>query len=133
MEWDLAQSPRDGRGGDGVGLVRGDGAAAVRGAGRCGDRALDRATGCALPGHAVPFRRQLVPGSAGLGRFTEYLELLGLGQRLDHRRGIERATTTYPRALGRALPPVTVVYLISVIPVLALPPWTVWTDGRWPD
>src|SRR5207247_78032 len=78
---------RDGRGGDGVGLVRGDGAAAIWGAGSCGHRALDRATGNALPRHAVPCRRQLVPGSAGLGRFTEYLELLGLGQRLDDRRG----------------------------------------------
>ena len=46
---------------------------------------------------------------------------------------IERATTTYPRALARALPLVTVVYLLSVIPVLALTPWTSWTDGAWPD
>src|SRR5438046_2813585 len=46
---------------------------------------------------------------------------------------IEHATTTYPRALARALPLVTVVYLISVIPVLALTPWTAWTDGAWPD
>src|SRR5436853_399919 len=27
----------------------------------------------------------------------------------------------------------TVVYLLSVIPVLALTPWTSWTDGAWPD
>ncbi len=27
----------------------------------------------------------------------------------------------------------TVVYLVSVIPVLALTPWTSWTDGAWPD
>ena len=46
---------------------------------------------------------------------------------------IEHATTTYPRALARALPLVTVVYLLSVIPVLALTPWTSWTDGAWPD
>src|SRR3989441_8921635 len=46
---------------------------------------------------------------------------------------IEHATTTYPRALARALPPVTVVYLLSGIPVLALTPWTSWTDGAWPD
>src|SRR2546422_7873967 len=42
---DLAQPPRDGRGGVGVGLVRGDGAAALPGAGRWGGRALARATG----------------------------------------------------------------------------------------
>src|SRR3989440_170511 len=46
---------------------------------------------------------------------------------------IEHATTTYPRALARALPLVTAVYLVSVIPVLALTPWTAWTDGAWPD
>src|SRR5207244_3426442 len=46
---------------------------------------------------------------------------------------IEHATTTYPRALARALPLVTAVYLVSVIPVLALTPWTSWTDGAWPD
>ena len=45
---------------------------------------------------------------------------------------IEHATRTYPRALARALPLVTVVYLVSVIPVLALTPWTAWTDGAWP-
>ncbi len=27
----------------------------------------------------------------------------------------------------------TVVYLLSVLPVLALTPWTAWTDGAWPD
>src|SRR2546425_932857 len=46
---------------------------------------------------------------------------------------IEHATATYPRALARTLPLVTVVYLLSVIPVLALTPWTAWTDGAWPD
>src|SRR5437879_558847 len=33
---------------------------------------------------------------------------------------IEHATTTYPRALARALPLVTAGYRVSVIPVLAL-------------
>jgi amino acid transporter len=45
---------------------------------------------------------------------------------------IEQATRTYPRALARALPLVTLVYLVSVIPALALTPWTAWTDGAWP-
>ncbi|PYO75919.1 MAG: hypothetical protein DMD67_10095 [Gemmatimonadetes bacterium] len=44
---------------------------------------------------------------------------------------IEQATATYPRALARALPLVTVVYLVSIVPVLALTPWTSWTDGAW--
>jgi amino acid transporter len=45
---------------------------------------------------------------------------------------IEHATATYPRALARTLPLVTAVYLLSVIPMLALTPWTAWTDGAWP-
>src|SRR2546426_5225401 len=45
---------------------------------------------------------------------------------------IEHATATYPRALARTLPLVTVVYLLSVIPALALTPWAAWTDGAWP-
>src|SRR5207253_7390462 len=68
---DLAQPPRDGRGGDGVGLVRGDGAAALRGAGRCGDRALDRATGDALPrssARSTPDRERTRPNSSHVAR-----------------------------------------------------------------
>src|SRR5439155_358346 len=35
-------------------------------------------------------------------------------------------------ALARAVPLVTAVYLLTVIPVLALTDWTAWTDGAWP-
>jgi amino acid transporter len=45
---------------------------------------------------------------------------------------IEQASATYPRALARALPLVTFVYLLTIIPVLALTDWTAWTDGAWP-
>src|SRR5207302_1280090 len=45
---------------------------------------------------------------------------------------IEQASATYPRALARALPLVTLVYLLTMVPVLALTDWTAWTDGAWP-
>lgn len=45
---------------------------------------------------------------------------------------IENASATYPRALGRALPLVTVVYLLAIVPALALTSWDTWTDGAWP-
>lgn len=45
---------------------------------------------------------------------------------------IEQASATYPRALARALPLVTVVYLVTIVPVLALTDWMTWTDGAWP-
>ncbi len=45
---------------------------------------------------------------------------------------IEHASATYPRALARTLPLVTGVYLLTIIPVLALTDWTTWSDGAWP-
>ncbi|OLC06166.1 MAG: hypothetical protein AUH42_06175 [Gemmatimonadetes bacterium 13_1_40CM_70_11] len=45
---------------------------------------------------------------------------------------IEHAGATYPRALARALPLVTVVYLLAIVPALALTEWTTWRDGAWP-
>jgi amino acid transporter len=45
---------------------------------------------------------------------------------------IEASGRTYPRALARAVPLVTLVYLITVIPTLAVSDWHSWTDGAWP-
>ena len=45
---------------------------------------------------------------------------------------IEEASATYPRALGRALPLVTVVYVLAIVPALALTAWPQWIDGAWP-
>lgn len=45
---------------------------------------------------------------------------------------IEDSGRNYPRALFRALPLVTAVYLLSVVPVLAVTSWKSWTDGAWP-
>jgi amino acid transporter len=46
---------------------------------------------------------------------------------------IEQASATYPRALARALPLVTVVYVLAIVPALALTRWDIWTDGAWPS
>jgi amino acid transporter len=45
---------------------------------------------------------------------------------------IDQAARTYPRALARALPLVTIAYLVTIIPALALTDWRTWTDGAWP-
>jgi amino acid transporter len=45
---------------------------------------------------------------------------------------IAEASATYPRALGRALPLVVAVYVLAIVPALALTPWDAWTDGAWP-
>jgi len=45
---------------------------------------------------------------------------------------LDDAGKNYPRALARTLPLVTLVYLISVLPVLAVTDYRKWTDGAWP-
>src|SRR6185436_17339027 len=46
---------------------------------------------------------------------------------------IDDAASTYPRALVRVVPLVTVVYLAAIVPVLAVTHAAQWTDGAWPD
>ena len=45
---------------------------------------------------------------------------------------IDEAGATYPRALGRALPLVVAVYILAIVPTLALTDWHAWSDGSWP-
>jgi amino acid transporter len=85
------------------------------------------------------------PGAPFHAAGTSFLGALGIGvsQSIWNYSGwdnastiggeIEQASATYPRALARALPLVTVVYLFTIIPVLALTDWTTWTDGAWPE
>ncbi len=91
-------------------------------------------TSAATPFPVTPFQ------AAG----TSFLGALGIGvsQTIWNYSGwdnastiggeIEDASATYPRALARALPLVTLVYLLAIVPVLALTDWTAWTDGAWP-
>ena len=72
-------------------------------------------------------------GALGLGMSQSIWNYSGWDNASTIGGEIEHATSTYPRALARALPLVTVVYLVSITPVLALTPWTSWTDGAWPD
>ena len=75
---------------------------------------------------------------------TTFLGALGLGisQSVWNYSGWDNASTVggeiedsgamYPRALLRALPLVTLVYLLAVLPALAVSDWRIWTDGAWP-
>jgi amino acid transporter len=95
----------------------------------------------------------IVPGSSAVTPLgtpfhaagTSFLGALGLGltQSIWNYSGwdnastiggeIESAGTNYPRALARLLPIVVLVYVGSVIPVLAVTSWERWTDGAWPE
>jgi amino acid transporter len=88
-----------------------------------------------LPGLPVtPFH---APGTSFLGALG-----LGISQAIWNYSGWDNASTigaeieesgsTYPRALARALPLVTGVYLLAIVPALAVTEWTTWTDGAWP-
>ncbi len=46
---------------------------------------------------------------------------------------IHDASSTYPRALIRTVPLVALVYLVAIVPVLAVTQASAWTDGAWPD
>jgi amino acid transporter len=45
---------------------------------------------------------------------------------------IDDASSTYPRALARTVPMVAAIYLVAIVPVLAVTPAADWTDGAWP-
>jgi len=72
-------------------------------------------------------------GALGLGMSQSIWNYSGWDNASTIGGEIEQATSTYPRALARTLPLVTVVYLVSIVPVLALTSWTTWVDGAWPD
>src|SRR5256885_1591560 len=86
---------------------------------------------------AAPFRPFANPGQTFFGALG-----IGISQSIWNYSGwdnastvggeIEHATATYPRALARALPLVTIVYLVTIVPVLVLTDWRRWTDGAWP-
>ena len=75
---------------------------------------------------------------------TTFLGALGIGisQGIWNYSGWDNASTiggeihaagrNYPRALARTLPLVTLVYLATIIPTLAVTDWHLWTDGAWP-
>src|SRR5207247_1475546 len=71
-------------------------------------------------------------GALGLGVSQSIWNYSGWDNQSTVGGEIEDASATYPRALARALPLVTAVYLASIVPVLALTDWTAWTDGAWP-
>lgn len=91
----------------------------------------------ASPGLGVPVTPFRAAGTSFIGALG-----LGLSQSIWNYSGwdnastiggeIEQCSATYPRALARALPLVTVVYLVSIVPVLAVTDWTRWSDGAWP-
>jgi amino acid transporter len=123
-----------------------------------GTRAVGRASGWFVAVVLAPFAAVVVfaiarilgssPTAAPFGPFhaagTSFLGALGIGvsQAIWNYSGWDNASTfsgeiddasrNYPRALSRALPMVTLVYLAAIVPVLAVTDWQSWTDGAWP-
>jgi amino acid transporter len=89
-------------------------------------------------------RGAVFPGTPFHAPGTTFAGALGLGisQAIWNYSGWDNASTiggeirdagvNYPRALARSLVLVTIVYLASIVPALALTPWRMWTDGAWP-
>jgi amino acid transporter len=72
-------------------------------------------------------------GALGLGLSQSIWNYSGWDNASTLAGEIEDASTNYPRALARLLPMVIVVYVASVVPVLAVTSWESWTDGAWPQ
>jgi len=90
-------------------------------------------------GHAAafatdPFRAagESFLGALGLGISQSVWNYSGWDNASTVGGEIQNSGATYPRALFRALPLVAAVYLLAVVPALAVTNWRVWTDGAWP-
>ena len=86
----------------------------------------------AFPGTSFHVAGTSFVGALGIGLSQSIWNYSGWDNASTIGGEIEQASATYPRALARALPLVTVVYLLTIIPALALTDWTTWTDGAWP-
>ncbi len=88
-----------------------------------------------LPFPVTPFHASGMSflGALGLGISQSIWNYSGWDNASTIGEEIEHSGRTYPRALARALPLVTAVYLLTIVPCLALTDWQRWTDGAWPD
>jgi amino acid transporter len=88
-----------------------------------------------LPFPVTPFHASGMSflGALGIGISQSIWNYSGWDNASTIGEEIEQSGSTYPRALARALPLVTAVYLLAIVPCLALTDWRRWTDGAWPD
>ena len=92
------------------------------------------------PGHGATLLAAPVPiagtslfGALGIGVSQAIWNYSGWDNASTFSGEIDNASSTYPRALIRTVPLVTAVYLVTIIPVLAVTQAEAWTDGAWPD
>jgi amino acid transporter len=86
----------------------------------------------AAPFHAVGAAGGSFVGALGLGISQSIWNYSGWDNASTVGGEIEESGRTYPRALLRTVPLVTLVYLAAIIPALAVTDWRTWTDGAWP-
>jgi amino acid transporter len=87
----------------------------------------------AVPWH--PFMSSERDGVAGLGVALSIAlwNYIGWDNASTVQGEVVDASRTYPRALARALPLVTLGYLVPLLAALAATDWRNWREGGWPD
>ena len=94
---------------------------------------------CALPyASAVPWHPFTTDEGAGISNLGVALSIalwnyIGWDNASTVQGEVVDAPRAYPRALARALPLVTLGYLIPLLAALAATDWRNWREGSWPD
>jgi amino acid transporter len=89
--------------------------------------------GSSLMGPPLPSGSGSIFGALGIGMSQAIWNYSGWDNASTISEEIEDAGSNYPKALTRSLPLVAVVYLVAIVPVLAVTQASQWTDGAWPE
>jgi amino acid transporter len=71
-------------------------------------------------------------GALGLGISQAIWNFSGWDNASTISGEIDDASANYPKALARTVPLVAVIYLVAIVPVMAVTHPEAWTDGAWP-
>jgi amino acid transporter len=96
-------------------------------------RWLSEGQGAAVLRSPLPIAGTSLMGALGIGLSQAIWNYSGWDNASTIGGEIDDAASAYPRALIRTVPLVAAIYLVTIIPVLAVTTPSTWTDGAWPE